>query len=46
MTVSGQHYETDKKRAVEAGANGYYVKPLSIRTLDDLIKLQFPEGDT
>jgi CheY-like chemotaxis protein len=40
--VSGQGYESDKLRAVEAGADGYYIKPLSLRTLDDLINLHFP----
>jgi CheY-like chemotaxis protein len=40
--VSGQSFDADKRRAVEAGANGYFVKPLSLRTLDDLIALHFP----
>jgi CheY-like chemotaxis protein len=40
--VSGQSFDADKRRAVEAGADGYFVKPLSLRTLDDLIALHFP----
>jgi DNA-binding response OmpR family regulator len=42
--VSGQSSDTDKRRAVEAGADGYYVKPLSLRTLDGLIDLHFPRS--
>ncbi|KAK6334319.1 hypothetical protein TWF730_003532 [Orbilia blumenaviensis] len=40
--VTGQNTDEDKKKSVEAGANGYYVKPLSMRVLDDLISLHFP----
>jgi DNA-binding response OmpR family regulator len=40
--VSGQSFDTDKRCAVEAGADGYFVKPLSLRTLDNLIALHFP----
>ncbi|KAF3929841.1 hypothetical protein ABW19_dt0200715 [Dactylella cylindrospora] len=42
--VTGQNADEDKRRAVEAGANGYYVKPLSMRTLDNLIQLHFPKN--
>jgi CheY-like chemotaxis protein len=42
LAVSGQSFDTDKRRAVEAGADGYFVKPLSLRTLDELIALHFP----
>ncbi|EPS42316.1 hypothetical protein H072_3695 [Dactylellina haptotyla CBS 200.50] len=41
--VTGQNADEDKKKSVEAGANGYYVKPLSMKTLDDLIQLHFPK---
>jgi CheY-like chemotaxis protein len=41
--VTGQGFDDDKRRSVEAGVNGYYVKPLSMRTLDDLIQLHFPK---
>ncbi|KAK6524251.1 hypothetical protein TWF694_005907 [Orbilia ellipsospora] len=41
--VTGQNADEDKKLSVEAGANGYYVKPLSMKTLDDLIQLHFPK---
>jgi CheY-like chemotaxis protein len=40
--VSGQSGGSDKQRCMDAGANGYYVKPLSLRTLDSLIDLHFP----
>jgi DNA-binding response OmpR family regulator len=39
--VSGQSTDKDKKRCLDAGADGYYVKPFSIRALDDLIELHF-----
>ena len=41
--VTGQNTDEDKKQSVEAGANGYYVKPLSMKTLDDLIQLHYPK---
>jgi DNA-binding response OmpR family regulator len=40
--VSGQSHDNDKLRAIDAGADGYYVKPLGMRTIDDLISLHFP----
>ncbi|KAJ6257204.1 hypothetical protein Dda_8091 [Drechslerella dactyloides] len=43
--VTGQNADEDKKRSVRAGANGYYVKPLSMKTLDDLIQLHFPKPE-
>ncbi|KAK6495260.1 hypothetical protein TWF481_003288 [Arthrobotrys musiformis] len=42
--VTGQNTDEDKKKSVEAGANGYYVKPLSMKALDDLISLHFPKA--
>ncbi|KAF3915877.1 hypothetical protein AA313_de0202522 [Arthrobotrys entomopaga] len=41
--VTGQNADEDKRLSVEAGANGFYVKPLSMKTLDDLIQLHFPK---
>jgi CheY-like chemotaxis protein len=41
VVVSGQSFDTDKRRAMDAGADGYFVKPLSLRTLDNLIALHF-----
>ncbi|KAK6518917.1 hypothetical protein TWF281_003607 [Arthrobotrys megalospora] len=41
--VTGQNTDEDKKKSVAAGANGYYVKPLSMKALDDLISLHFPK---
>ncbi|KAK6347616.1 hypothetical protein TWF718_005455 [Orbilia javanica] len=41
--VTGQNTDEDKMKSVAAGANGYYVKPLSMKTLDDLISLHFPK---
>jgi DNA-binding response OmpR family regulator len=40
--VSGQSNDVDKRRALDAGADGYYTKPLSMRTLDALVALHFP----
>ncbi|KAK6358889.1 hypothetical protein TWF696_000069 [Orbilia brochopaga] len=45
VMVTGQNTDEDKKRSVQAGANGYYVKPLSMKTLDDLIQLHFPKQE-
>ncbi|KAF3934765.1 hypothetical protein ABW20_dc0108242 [Dactylellina cionopaga] len=42
--VTGQNTDEDKRKSVEAGANGYYVKPLSMKSLDDLIQLHFPKA--
>ncbi|EGX46278.1 hypothetical protein AOL_s00110g102 [Orbilia oligospora ATCC 24927] len=41
--VTGQNTDEDKEKSVAAGANGYYVKPLSMKALDDLISLHFPQ---
>ncbi|KAF3906967.1 hypothetical protein ABW21_db0200474 [Orbilia brochopaga] len=46
VMVTGQNADEDKKRSVQAGANGYYVKPLSMKTLDGLIQLHFPKRET
>lgn len=39
--VTGQDSETDKQRSFEAGATEYYVKPMSIKTLDQGIGKYF-----
>lgn len=41
--VTGQSLDDDKRRSVDAGADGYFVKPLSLRMLNDLIQLHFPK---
>ncbi|EIN05980.1 hypothetical protein PUNSTDRAFT_121940 [Punctularia strigosozonata HHB-11173 SS5] len=41
--VSGQSLDKDKKRSLDAGADGYYVKPFSISSMDDLIQLHFKD---
>jgi CheY-like chemotaxis protein len=45
-TVSGQSFDTDKRRAVEAAADGYFIKPLSLHTLDHFLALHFPLSAT
>jgi DNA-binding NarL/FixJ family response regulator len=41
--VTGQSSSEDKRKSVEAGADGYLVKPLSMRMLNDMIALHFLE---
>lgn len=40
--VTGQDSESDKTRSFEAGVNDYYVKPMSMKTLDRGIGSYFP----
>lgn len=42
MMVTGQDSVNDKRNSYEAGADEYYVKPMSLKTLDKGIKEYFP----
>lgn len=42
LMVTGQDSALDRTRSLEAGADGFYVKPMSIRTLDAAVGEYFP----
>lgn len=40
--VTGQSHVYDRQRSLQSGADAFFTKPLSLKTLDMLIDLQFP----